>query len=327
MTAANFCIVLTESLAPAPIAAELLQQLPAYAPQLVSYLDQCQSEKTTITPRESRCTAFEYWQLQQAGFSTAIAKHNAALALLLASEQQKLNTLAPDQPFWLVELVHIAPARDGAALLPASTLNIQAAQNAALLASAQALCEGTPFRLSPWSDTHWQLHYDSSHPLPPTFASSTLVSRMAVNDWWDQDERSPDWPRIVNEIQMLYFDHPINLLRQEQGLAPVNSLWPVGGLPPAAWQPQPITAKTQVITALTESYLRQDWGQWLAELQQIDKAIAPLLQDHALQPQLVLTNTNEYVHARPQAPRFWQRFVPAPFTPTPTWRSHWLAQS
>lgn len=326
MTAANFCIVLTESLAPAPISADLLKQLPTYAPHLVGYLDRCQSEKTTITLSETKCTAFEYWQLQNAGFSASMAKHNAALALLLAGEQQKLSTPAADKPFWLVELIHISPARDGAALIPASALAIESVHNETLLQSAQALCEGTPFRLNAWSNTHWQLHNDSDQELPATFASTALVSRMTVNDWWDQDARSRDWRRFVNEIQMLYFDHPVNANRQQQGLPPINSLWPVGGLSPSVWQPKPTTIPKQVFTTLTEPYLRQDWGQWLQELQKIDAEVAPLLQSAAQPPQIILTNTTEYLCAFAQTPNIWQRFSPFKSS-TPSWRKHWLAQS
>lgn len=326
MTAENFCIVLNDSLVSGPIATELLKQLPTYAPHLVRYLDQCQSEKTTIELSQAKCTAFEYWQLEDAGFTASMAKHNAALALLLASEQKKLTKIAADAPLWLVELVHISPARDGAALLPASALALEPAHNEALLQSAQALCEGTPFRLSAWSETHWQLHSDSNHELPPTFASSALVSRMTVNDWWDQDARSRDWRRFVNEVQMLYFDHPVNSSRQQQGLPPINSLWPVGGLRPVTWQPTPPNPRHAVFNALSESYLRQDWGQWLLELQKIEAKIASLLQNPASPPHLILTNTTEYLCASAQAPRFWQRFSPFKSS-TPSWRNHWLAQS
>lgn len=316
MTAENSCIVLTEGLPPAPIASELLKQLPHYAPELVAYLDQCQSELIAVDLSQSRCTALEHWQLHQANFSAPMAKHNAALALLLASQQQKNPDPKDKNAFWLVELVHISPARDGAALIPAVNLNIEVSQNADLLQSAQTLCEGTPFQLSAWSNTHWQLHSDIT--LPATFASSSLVSRTSVNDWWDQDPRSRDWRRFVNEIQMLFFNHPVNLQRQQQGLLSINSLWPVGGISPADWQPQP--KKSLVFTQLSDSYLRQEWGQWLVEMQSIQEHIIPLLHN---QPEIVFSNTTHYMKSQFVPRRFWQRL----FNSTPAWRNHWLVQS
>lgn len=317
MTAANSYIVLTEGLPPATIAAEIIKQLPHYAPTLLNYLDQSKSDMTAIDLSQSRCTAFEYWQVNQAQFSASTAKHNAALALLLAAQQQNLSKLASDTPFWLVELVHIAPARDGAALIPAKDLLISQEQSHDLLRSAQALCEGTPFQLKPWSATHWQLLSDSDLPL--SFASSTLVSRTTVNDWWDQDPSSRDWRRFVNEIQMLYFDHPINQQRQQHGYPPINSLWPVGGLCPNAWQPQPASS-VQVFTELSEPALRQDWGRWLEQLRMIDQQLASLLVHN---PSLMLSNTTHYQTLQAQPKRVWHRFI----KPTPVWRNHWLAQS
>lgn len=317
MTAANSCIVLTEGLPPVPIAAELLKQLPHYAPELVTYLDQCQSELIAVDVNQTRCTALEHWQLNQTGFSTAMAKHNAALALLLASQQQKSPDPKDKNAFWLVELVHLSPSREGATLIPAINLNIDVTHNVSLLKSAQTLCDGTPFRLTPWSNTHWQLHTDIS--LPATFASSQLVNRTSVNDWWDQDPNSRDWRRFVNEIQMLYFNHPVNLARQEQGLASINSLWPVGGISPSVWQPQS-SITPHVFTQLTDSYLRQDWGQWLIDMQSLQKHIIPLLHN---KPVFIFSNTTHYLTSE-FAPRpFWQRLFPS----TPAWRNHWLAQS
>lgn len=318
MTATNSCIVLTEGLPPAPIASELIKQLAQYAPKLVTYLDQCQSELITVDVNQTRCTALECWQLHQANFSASMAKHNAALALLLASQQQKQpdSSASDKKPFWLAELIHISPARDGAALIAAADLEIEAAQNAILLESAQTLCVGTPFNLTPWSTTHWQLHSDIA--LPNTFASSKLVSRTAVNDWWDQDPLSRDWRRFVNEIQMLYFNHPVNLERQRQGLPTINSLWPLGGMSPSVWQPEPI--ESQVFTTLTGPYLRQDWGQWLIEMQALQEHIIPHLHNKS---ELILTNTNNYMRAQLAPKRFWHRFLPS----TPAWRNHWLTQS
>lgn len=316
MTAANSCIVLSEALAPPAIAAELLKQLPTYAPNLLRYLDLCQSQLLYPNLEQNRCTALESWQIEQAQFNSSTAKHNAALALLLATQAEKKPDPTSNRPFWLVELIHMAPSRDGAALIPANQLEINAQQSQALLQSAQALCEGTPFTLHAWSTTHWQLI--SQLDLPPIFASPQLVSRSAVNDWWDQDPRTQAWRRFVNELQMLYFNHPINQQRQNAQLPPINSLWPIGGLSPASWQPQPRAVVR--FNELTQAYLRQDWGTWLLQLQHLDQALPPLL---AQQPHIILSNTEQVLSASPRPVRFWHRFI----QPTSTWRMHWLAQS
>lgn len=317
MTAANSCIVLTDALPASAIAPELLKQLPQYAPLLTRYLDSCQSKLTHIDTAQSRCTALEHWVVQQAFTPPQEAKHNAALALLLAQEQKKLLPIEPNSAFWLVELVHIAPSRDGAALIGSQDLLLDSDQSAALLESAQSLCEGTPFSLHPWSDTHWQLHSDIE--LPPVFASSSLISRTALTDWWDQNPQLKDWRRFVNELQMLYFDHPVNTQRAQHGLPAINSLWPVGGVVPSDWPAQDL-AQPLYFNQLSSAFLRQDWGNWLQEIQAIDQQLAPLL---AQQPKLILSNTNSLLIAQAKPQRFWQRFFPS----TPVWRQHWLVQS
>lgn len=316
MTAANSCIVLSEALAPPAIAPELLKQLPIYAPNLVRYLDQGQSQFITTQVEQNLCTALEWWLIEQAQFTSSTAKHNAALALLLAAQAEKTPDSASTEPFWLVELIHMAPSRDGAALIPAHVLQINPDHSQTLLEAAQTLCEGTSFSLHPWSTTHWELR--SQNKLAPLFASSQLVSRTSVNDWWDQEPRNKEWRRFVNELQMLYFNHPVNNQRQAQGLLPVNSLWPVGGLAPALWQPQPRPLKQ--ISALTSAYLSQDWGLWLHQLQELDTQLLPFLKQN---PEIVLSNTEQLLIIRPRTARIWHRFI----KPTPTWRTHWLAQS
>lgn len=317
MTTANLCIVLNDCLPPPSIAGELLKQLPQYASYLTSYLDQCQSTLHTVHLNESRCLATEYWQLNHLGFNASTAKHNAALALLLASKQQNLTESSSNTPFWLAELVHIAPSREGAALITSPALELSSEHSNALLHSAQMLCEDTPFQLTPWSATHWQLHSDV--PLHPTFASSELVSRTSVNDWWDQSENHRQWRRFVNELQMLCFTHPVNLERQAQGLAPINSLWPVGGISPNTWPIRP-TKPTKIIETLSPHYLKQDWGSWLLAIQQLEHFLAPLLEKN---PTMVLTSTDSYQVVSPHTRRFWHRFI----APTSNWRTHWLAQS
>lgn len=44
------------------------------------------------------------------------------------------------------------------------------------------------------------------------------------------------WRRILNEIQMLLFEHPVNTAREARGLPAVNSVWPWGG---GSWPGEP----------------------------------------------------------------------------------------
>src|SRR5690606_29245291 len=113
--------------------------------------------------------------------------------------------------------------RDGAALVPASELTITAEQSVALFESVHESFESAGFRLHRLCEEFWRIE------LPPGFspasASPALVSRSAVNDWWPQDLDARPWRKLVNEVQMLWHDHPVNQTRFRESLLPVNSLW------------------------------------------------------------------------------------------------------
>src|SRR5690606_7128776 len=137
------------------------------------------------------------------------------------------NVAEQDQPVWLVELVHVSPSRDGAALLPASQLAITPEHSVALFESVLTLFAEAGFHLSPSGTCHWRITLPNGYA--PVCASPALVSITSVNDWWPQDIASRPWRRLSNEVQMLWFEHPVNLERAQQGLPPVNSLWLFGG--------------------------------------------------------------------------------------------------
>src|SRR5690606_19137784 len=121
----------------------------------------------------------------------------------------------------------VAPARDGAALIPAGELEIAPQENSALYEAASEYFHGSGFTATPFDDAHWRI--DPPPGYEPASPSPTLVSISAVNDWWTQDATGRPWRRLVNELQMLWFDHPINRERETRGLRSVNSLWLYGG--------------------------------------------------------------------------------------------------
>lgn len=66
------------------------------------------------------------------------------------------------------------------------------------------------------------------HTCLPEVAAGRLI-----DDYKLQGAGAPRWQRILNEIQMLLFVHPVNQQREERGEPPINSLWlhSVGRLP------------------------------------------------------------------------------------------------
>lgn len=74
---------------------------------------------------------------------------------------------------------------------------------------------------------HWYLSLASA----PQFQTSPLPSLLLqdINPHLPRGESAAHWRRLMNEIQMLLYDHPVNQQREAEGRLTVNSLWLWGG--------------------------------------------------------------------------------------------------
>jgi hypothetical protein len=132
--------------------------------------------------------------------------------------------------------------------------------------------------------------------------------------WMPEGPGAQACRKLQNEIQMLWYDHPVNLQRQQRGLKPVNAFWPWGGADAgidgsgaplqvagaAPWLTALGTAvgddldaalKTAltvpsadgnlliVLATLSQAALASDWSHWLMQMQQLEQHwFAPALQ-------------------------------------------------
>jgi hypothetical protein len=309
-------IVLPGALPDPREARELTPYLQKTAPTLQGWLGAGHAQILPADPDKGGCTAYEQWLLTDRGFRPDKGQNLAAgLGPLLARESPPAG-----QPTWLVELVHVAPSRDGAALLPARDLAITAEQSVALFESVQDLFDESGFTLHPSDDQHWRI--DLPAGFSPPCASPDMVSTTSVNDWWPQDMAARPWRRLVNEVQMLWFEHPVNLSRAEQGLPPVNSLWLFGGARPDQFSDLTARPDDVLDNALSEPALRQDWNGWLAALGELEQRVfRPLA--HAHTPGLVLTGRSRIVQVEPSAFKRYTQWLPASRT---SWRRWWSPQ-
>ncbi|MGM0680140.1 MAG: hypothetical protein ACQESY_09780 [Pseudomonadota bacterium] len=74
---------------------------------------------------------------------------------------------------------------------------------------------------------HWYL----SLPAAPEVATSPLPSLLLqdINPHLPRGDSAAEWRRLMNEVQMLLHDHPVNQQRAAEGRLTVNSLWLWGG--------------------------------------------------------------------------------------------------
>lgn len=311
-------IVLPGALPDPREARELTSYLQKTAPTLVRWLEQGRARSIATDPASSGCTSYEQWLLAASGFKPRKEQNlSAGLGPLWLQQPVPDNT-----PVWLAELVHVSPSRDGAALLPASELAITPEQSVALFESAQPLCAESGFTLHADGIERWRIELPAG--FSPQSASPGLVSMSTVNDWWPQDIAARPWRRLVNELQMTWFEHPVNQARYRQSLVPINSLWLFGG----AGGEQIVSGGDEdndikTHDALLAPATSRDWGGWLAALEQLEATVfKPLANGPS--PSVILTGADRIVEVKPTAWAQWIQWLPGSQL---AWRKWWSPQN
>mgnify|MGYP006896933475 CR=1 FL=1 len=99
------------------------------------------------------------------------------------------------------------------------------------LTRAEADAISTSFNAA-FSEDGWQLHavagqllLQSAHPLPASPVPLHELSGHYLDDHLPGGAEARSWRALLNELQMLLFEHPVNQAREEQGMPPINGLW------------------------------------------------------------------------------------------------------
>lgn len=84
------------------------------------------------------------------------------------------------------------------------------------------------------------------------------------------------WRALLNEVQMLLFEHPVNVAREALGIAPVNSIWPWGGgIQPQSkphgifthvWANDPLAQGLARVACIPQESLPENAAIWLKQL-------------------------------------------------------------
>jgi hypothetical protein len=168
------------------------------------------------------------------------------------------------------------------------------------------------------------------------------MAEMRLSDWWPQEDSLREWRRLLNEIQMVWHEHPVNIARAERGEVPINSLWLFGGA--KGWSPDHSAVQTDtdpknqtraqkvalasnqpqaaalssalIYDGLHTPYLQGDWAAWITALPALSEHLSTLERDTSL----TLTGQQRAVVLTPARRRWWH-FVLAP-RPQP-WNTWW----
>ena len=146
-----------------------------------------------------------------------------------------------------------------------------------LLAAMRPFFEQDGITLHPLEPGRWLARGEVFSDLRT--ASPDRVHGRNLEPWMPGTAEAGGLIRLVSEMQMLLYTHPVNDAREARGSLPANALWFSGaGMMPKESAMQPSPQGLQVIDALKEAALNEDWTAWAGAWQTLDAtAMADLL--------------------------------------------------
>lgn len=139
----------------------------------------------------------------------------------LAGDAAGATWLSAD-PAW------VQPDMNGVRLLACGQLQLDMGEARALAAPLRSVFDEAGMQLEISTPDRWHLKLPADTPLP-SFAAPERALGEDLSQHLPQGAQGRRWRVLLNEIQVLLHQHPLNADRRTRGLAPVNSLWLWGG--------------------------------------------------------------------------------------------------
>ncbi|WP_233881332.1 regulator [Paraburkholderia flagellata] len=181
-----------------------------------------------------RTLPHERWVARQFGaLGTASANHVKPSAAAddeapLAPYMLLADGGTPGDATWAcVQPVHVRIAHDHLVLIDPASLELADADAATLYTVARPLIEELGVRIEAPTPQRWYLSSGGFGTLAG--ASPLRASGRNIEIWLPHEahsgQRSRAWMKVQNEVQMAWFEHPVNEAREARGLPAVNSIW------------------------------------------------------------------------------------------------------
>ena len=192
---------------------------------------------------------------------------------------------------WRLDLVHLHVGRDHLVMTDPAALPEADGVDARALADAVApLFADDGLALEVPAPGRWYLREtDPARPLRLRTRPLAGALGRNIDAWMPTGDDARRWRRLVNEVQMTWYAHPVNARREAEGRPPFNSLWIEGRVPRAAGEAAvrvatrprgaadaaPIRVEDAagplvVIDALLDAQLAGDPGRWAAAWRALD---------------------------------------------------------
>lgn len=240
-----------------------------------------------------------------------------------ALEAQKHPELAQLQGAWaFVTLCHWQATMHEVTMRQLPMRDLDATESDALMAAMQPFFAQDGITLYPLEAGRWLARGAVFDGLPS--ASPDRVLGRNLSPWMPTAAQAGSLIRLVSEMQMLLYTHPINDARERRGTSPVNAIWFSGT---GALRDSPKTVIADSIRnplppihvrGLREAALQDDWAGWASAWQQIDATqIKQLLEAQCRGEVVQLTLCGErraqsWVHQPPSLAQKFRQLFGAP---------------
>ncbi len=196
--------------------------------------------------------------------------------------------LEVDDAYWLrADPVHLVLQRDCFSLHEAVPLPIDAAHAKTMVASLNQHFNQDGLMFLIGNSGAWYLRTDKNLDIKTSLPS--VVAGKNIHQFMPQGLAASKWLAVLNEVQMLLFEHPANVARESLGQPAVNSIWLSGG----GKMPQTLPLSSKVDLVLGDSIFYQALAKCTgAPCQELPINLSNVLNQQAQQVRLQLPNTN-----------------------------------
>ena len=302
-------LIILGSLPPSNFAPDLASHLKEHCPALIDRLRRLSAIEMPCPPEETGCTAEEFLQLTSLGYNK-----RPGFNLSSGLGPLRAGITASNEQVWVADLCSVAIGRDGARLAIPEVQNLDTADTDALFEAVKPLWSDSEISALPIAQDRWRVWLPHNACLPSI--TPAAVSLLAVSDWWPQDESLKTWRKLLNEIQMVWHQHPVNERRVQRGLDPINSLWLYGG--GMGWKPQQPSPTSIFYRDLAKPFLEGDWANWIDRLPALSRYLDSLPSDASI----TLAGERRTVSLTVPQQRWWHSLMPRRNQNWITWWTH-----
>jgi len=208
----------------------MMNALTFWAPNLLNSLRVKEAEealKTLSLPGlQSLLAKGDYFPVKQQNFyQQASFLFHQPNTLPIAATQASVDLDDADlNEFWLrVDPVQMIPDRDSLVLVSSRHLGIDRRESKALLESFNGHFKQDGVTLRWGKEDAWYLSI--KQPIDIQTTCLETIDHHPVNEFYPTGNAAQYWRQMLNETQMLFFNHPVNEARRERGWPEINSVW------------------------------------------------------------------------------------------------------